>query len=287
MLADLPPVPRQALLRQQIFADKGIPAEAHPGLVFERYFRVWENLGKPVSPKLSSLQGFVADYQPLRTSPHHRDRLAECHARLDKLVAAHQGITREFITQSRLAIGLGGDHPLENGFTFDYALGVPYLPGSSVKGLCRAWATLLLGQGAFAETEVDRFFGVGPDEANIRGVEPGLGALVFLAAYPKDWPELAVDVMTPHHMDYYGADPRQRGPRRRFEPMDTESPNPVYFLTVREQTRFVFRIFSRTSGIDLERGVGLLAAGLATLGIGAKTAVGYGVMQQSMRESRE
>jgi len=39
----------------------------------------------------------------------------------------------------RLAVGLGGDHPLENGFTFHRVYGIPYLPGSALKGLARAW----------------------------------------------------------------------------------------------------------------------------------------------------
>lgn len=39
----------------------------------------------------------------------------------------------------RLAIGLGHEHPLENGITLHRIYGIPYLPGSAIKGLTRAW----------------------------------------------------------------------------------------------------------------------------------------------------
>ncbi len=39
----------------------------------------------------------------------------------------------------RLAVGLGIEHALENGCCLHRVHGFPYLPGSSVKGLCRGW----------------------------------------------------------------------------------------------------------------------------------------------------
>jgi len=45
-------------------------------------------------------------------------------------------------SQSPFATGLGNEHPLENGFSFLSPYGVPYLPGSSVKGVLRRAAEL-------------------------------------------------------------------------------------------------------------------------------------------------
>jgi len=45
---------------------------------------------------------------------------------------------------SRFATGLGREHPIENGFAWHPALGTPFLSGSSVKGLVRAWAATWL-----------------------------------------------------------------------------------------------------------------------------------------------
>jgi len=39
--------------------------------------------------------------------------------------------------ETPLATGLGNPHPVENGFTFSHPHGVPYIPGSSVKGIIR------------------------------------------------------------------------------------------------------------------------------------------------------
>ena len=39
----------------------------------------------------------------------------------------------------RLSIGLGVPHPLETGIALHHLYGVPYLPGSAVKGVTRAW----------------------------------------------------------------------------------------------------------------------------------------------------
>jgi CRISPR-associated protein Cmr6 len=63
-------------------------------------------------------------------------------------------------------------------------------------------------------------------------------------------------------------------------PGDWESPVPVYFLAVEAGAVFVFRIISRShddqSMADAER---WLAQGLHDLGIGGKTAVGYGTFE--------
>jgi CRISPR type III-B/RAMP module RAMP protein Cmr6 len=62
--------------------------------------------------------------------------------------------------------------------------------------------------------------------------------------------------------------------------LDIEDPIPVNFLTVRAGTRFVFRVLNggRTSdSIDCIEPI--LESALAELGIGAKTALGYGLMR--------
>ena len=43
-------------------------------------------------------------------------------------------------TVGRLSIGFGNAGPLETGITLDRLYGLPYLPGTAVKGLCRSWA---------------------------------------------------------------------------------------------------------------------------------------------------
>lgn len=82
--------------------------------------------------------------------------------------------------------GLGRQHPLENGFTWHPTLGVPYIPGSSLKGLLRAWdreenAEWHEGsrRNAFVETEItkERF-----------GTQDRVGGLVFFDVLPMTKP---------------------------------------------------------------------------------------------------
>jgi len=61
----------------------------------------------------------------------------------------------------RLSIGLGVPHPLETGITLHHLYGVPYLPGSAVKGVTRAWRLRAIakefGIPRLAVTEVKRW----------------------------------------------------------------------------------------------------------------------------------
>ncbi len=87
------------------------------------------------------------------------DGMAEAHRKLmvrrrNRLEAAlaEAGPVQAFTGQAawRLAVGLGSEHPLENGFTLHRVHGFPYLPGSSLKGLARAAGLVeLAGEGDF------------------------------------------------------------------------------------------------------------------------------------------
>jgi CRISPR-associated protein Cmr6 len=55
----------------------------------------------------------------------------------------------------RLALGLGNEHPLENGMTLHRTLGLPYLPGSAQKGLARRYALTALADAHGVPSEPD------------------------------------------------------------------------------------------------------------------------------------
>jgi CRISPR-associated protein Cmr6 len=259
-MSDLPPIQGAATLGA-IFGDRALPGGANAGLVFDRYLRIWaggvERPDKSTDVR-TDLDGFVTDYNArVGKDDGHNALLAEHHRRLDA-IAGPSG-RRSFRTAFRLATGLGQEHPLENGFVFDRVLGVPMLPGSSVKGLLRAYLGL-----EEKDTLRDRLLG--------RQEQPG--CLVVLPALPARWPRLAVDVVNCHHPDYYAG--------RRREPVDWENPNPVYFLTVDVGVDFIFRlalVAGREDSTAMGEAFDALEQALGTLGIGAKTAVGYGVLK--------
>ena len=141
-MAELPPVNRRAEMAR-LFGAGAVPDGAHAGLVFERYGRFWDGSTaqpRPEKPAGQALKAFVDAYNHGNGADGGRRRLLE-------LMQARQGAEapaggrieeRTVTTRVRLAIGMGADHPLESGLTFDRVLGVPYLPATALKGLCRA-----------------------------------------------------------------------------------------------------------------------------------------------------
>ncbi len=99
------------------------------------------------------------------------------------------------------------------------------------------------------------------------------GTIGFLPSTPNRDPGLELDVVTPHHTEYYkGNNPGAP---------DTEDPVPVYFPAVKPQAanqHFAFPLIplARAKEGDLQLAKMFLSHGLEILGIGAKTHAGYG-----------
>lgn len=185
--------------------------------------------------------------------------LEEAVARVHQLTEARGGRCVIFTTESRFVTGLGRSHPVENGFAWHPTLGVPYLPGSSVKGLVRAWARRDADP-APSEGEQEHLLG--------RAEAPrSAGHVVFLDAIPIAPVKLEADVMTPHYAGWTPEKP----------PGDWREPVPVPFLVVAPRTSFIFSVLPR--GIapgELAPVFAWLRDALVGAGAGAKTAVGYG-----------
>jgi CRISPR-associated protein Cmr6 len=184
-------------------------------------------------------------------------------------------------TQWRFITGLGRNHPVENGFTWHHALGTPYLPGPSVKGMVRAWAEHWLfsdiedaDSKEEKQAEINRIFGPkGKGE---------VGNVIFLDALPRAPVKLEADIMTPHYAPYYS---------EGEAPGDWHDPTPIPFLTVASDQTFQFLIVPRLpqdeqSRNDAEQAREWLKEALEWIGAGAKTAVGYGRMEEDENAAR-
>jgi CRISPR-associated protein Cmr6 len=248
---------------------------AHTGLWFDKFCDQWPTNGWSLKS--------VADRNPkldwIRTvaekAAGDADLLGEHAGRMVALARACGGAVLHFKTASRFATGLGREHPIENGFVWHCALGTPFLPGSSVKGLIRAWAVTWL------ETDggsVSRIFG----PRDLREVRPNIGSVIFFDALPSKPVKLDADVMTPHYGSYY---------EHGEVPGDWHSPVPIPFLTVAPGQSFVFALAPRTSSnadrADCHTAVGWLENALLELGAGAKTAVGYGRFERDKKTEEE
>lgn len=267
--------PKKRPLYQNHAPSEERPRDAHAGLWFDKFCNWW---GRDPDPKKTgpaswSLAAFSikkgpdkGEYNPkldwIRTVTDYpvgnSALLAEHPTRLADLARKLGGQAIVLKTTSRFATGLGREHPIENGFVWHPVLGVPYLPGSSVKGLVRAWAT------TWAEPK--------PDLAacqRIFGAQNTVGTVLFLDALPVAPTQLKADVMTPHYGDYY---------QGKSPPADWLSPTPIPFLTVAPGQLFQFALAPAApdAGADCETAIQWLTKALEQLGAGAKTAVGYG-----------
>ena len=189
--------------------------------------------------------------------------------------------------------GLGNEHPLENGFAFLWPYGLPYLPGSGVKGVLRQAARELAGlteaqwatESDWDQAAILALFGSGDSKNAQRG------ALSFWDVIPRIVGDhLSVEVMTGHQAHYYMKDQT---------PHESGQPVPVYFLTVPPKSGFTFHVvcdrpFLRRIAPELasgDRWKALLGQAFEHafdwLGFGAKTAVGYGVMARDEGAERQ
>jgi CRISPR-associated protein Cmr6 len=166
-------------------------------------------------------------------------------------------------TDSRLIIGLGGTSVIETGMTLHPLYGFPYLPGSGLKGLARAYAEIAVEPKPSGE-ELKEIFGSedkkAPAPDNIQG------RVFFMDGLPLQFPKLDLDIMNPHYGEYY---------RGEKPPADYLNPVPVTFLAVAAGQPFSFAVFSRNKDLT-EKAKSWLIGGLTELGAGGKTNVGYG-----------
>lgn len=279
--------------------------DAAPGHRFYLYLPAWDAEWKKVSARIDALEELT------RLSPDDRSRMAALAERQHAVAQtlAHRSssdsagmLSYPAMSSAPFTTGLGMAHPLENGFAFMSPYGLPYLPGSSVKGVLRQAARDLLAarvetdasMPGFSETDIVALFGGGSEkQSGMDGESEAAqrGALQCWDVYPvlADTANLRWDIMTPHQGAYYG-DSSGKTP-----PHDNDPPVPINFLTLPPGTRFRFHL-SCDTGILERRAPGLAQGGkwrevctrllehaFDWLGFGAKTSLGYGAMAMDKR----
>ncbi|BCK26445.1 TPA: type III-B CRISPR module RAMP protein Cmr6 [Vibrio cholerae] len=164
--------------------------------------------------------------------------------------------------ENRLLIGLTGNGALETGCSLSRNYGMPYIPGSSVKGVVRAWASGKTLSNV-AKATLDDLLGTYDSEQPNRVA----GTVTFHDAWwiPAEGAKpFVLDVVTTHHQEYYNG--------KKAEPSDKDGPIPNHLLAV--QGSFLFVIEGDPEHIKLCQS--MLNKALESNGIGAKTAAGYG-----------
>ena len=265
----------------------------NPGLLFERFAPDWGN----ASTKEEKSEWKKFGLTVVRDHATDTELMAACKARWEDVAKTAHAISFSMKTDWRFIAGLGGKGSLEVGFTF-HRHGFAMLPGSSVKGIARAWGLMEVANHLNAEelkegllkkldgalsmdddkeflAAFEKFSGwqnarvFGQNFRTIFGTTETAGGAVFFDAIPTHLPKLELDVMNPHFGDYYSG---------KAPPTDFQNPIPVFFLAVAKDQEFIFAVGWRgykdnPLRADAEN---LLRAGLENLGAGAKTSAGYG-----------
>lgn len=268
--------------------------DGHAGLWFERFGTVAAELRKTRgstryelgASNLAWVQDTITKYSNVMAS--RAPALREYHERISRLVqlmggrSFDAGLSHEW---TRFVTGMGLANPTGNGFTWHRTLGVPYIPGSSVKGMALAWAR------DWSEPpdkeKFTRIFGPENSPTQEHDGEDGergnmaMGSVIFLDALPVNPPEIAAEIMTPHG-------------KGTGAPEDAGKPNPIGFLAVKSCV-FRFQVLPSTtyqrfamsaaytmveateaSEKDVEDAIDWIDNALRTIGAGAKTKTGYG-----------
>jgi CRISPR-associated protein Cmr6 len=183
-----------------------------------------------------------------------RCALARRQAWLAPLERAGRARRLHLVARTEAILWLASPSPLEVGLALHHLYGFPVLPGTALKGLALRVAC---AQDA--------------GEARARyGTTDHAGSVAMLDGLPVEPWSVGLDVMTPHFGEWY---------RSRRPPDDTESPVPVNFLVIGAGSTFEVALVGRGPGRPghLDAATGDLERGLDELGLGAKTAAGYGV----------
>lgn len=221
----------------------------HAGLWFERY------LGTQSKDDTEARRTHVQETHSIAEAPFYKDFFA----RWEKGLEQHGASTAVASVQGRMIVGLGAESSIETGITLHHTYGVPYIPGSALKGLASHFAAKELAD-------------IGRDSVAFRylfGETDEAGGVTFFDALYKPgsgrnkkalWP----DVMTVHHADYYGGN--------NVPPADWDSPNPVSFLSATGE--YLVALKGEKTWVDLV--MDILNLAFAEYGMGGKTAAGYG-----------
>jgi CRISPR type III-B/RAMP module RAMP protein Cmr6 len=186
--------------------------------------------------------------------------------------------------ESRLLLHLGRANVLENvGLCCDRTTGLPLVPGTALKGVISAWACWAEHYNP-ADKSFRNFTDQSKQRRNFTATEAALaqrilgddsasgsehaGEVIFLGGFPTTPPRLGLDIVNPHH-DANGRD---------------VDPKPNTFLCVEPGTLWQFAFFVRPGVLDAAalhaQTKTWIEEALTQMGIGAKTAAGYGRFRQ-------
>lgn len=189
-----------------------------------------------------------------------------------------------------LLIGTGNEHNLaldggvKCGFAFDSVTGLPYISGSSLKGMLRS----CFGKKNTPNREEHQKYIraiLQKEQLNVENLEQDIfdNHDIFIGAYPvMDKNEVLLDkeYVTPTTPDFYSGY-HDRPAHSKGELQKFKNPVPINFIKVKPNIKFKFVFILHDSNLDgvvisAEEKLKLFQSLILDNGIGAKTNTGYG-----------
>ena len=192
--------------------------------------------------------------------------------------------------QDSLLCGSGLSHLTEVGMSFMNPYGIPYIPGSSIKGILRDAAQMLAYDktDSLTHDDVNDLFGIVGGSKEDENQVSRMGHLQFLDSFPQEFKNLLdLDILTPHHKSYF---------QDNGYPHDEEDPIPIPYLVVKKGAKFKLAILhdhhnSSEQEIACSKKVQrIVEYAIEHMGFGAKTSIGYGWMkidEKKMQKDQE
>jgi CRISPR-associated protein Cmr6 len=211
-----------------------------------------------------SRRQFVSDVAALRIPEAYNI----FYQRWEEYLEDFKASTRIAKAKGRMIIGLGDENVIETSVTLHRTYGVPYIPGSALKGLTASYARQRLDESWQIGSEAYKIvFGDTDNAGYITFFDalyiPGTGFNNHVL-YP--------DVITVHHQKYYQG--------TNSAPADWDDPVPVPFLSATGSYLIALAAPGLTDAKTwLDTTFDIIKFALLEMGIGAKTSSGYGRME--------
>lgn len=263
-----------------------------------------ESQGRNASPETAQRKELLSDIaRNMSTSGKITNSLADqakakSEALKKELAATFGELVATFSATlaARMMVNMAGGVIENAGISLDRLLGLPFIPGSAVKGISRQQALwdihnaednqkeellkIALVAFGFGSHDIDGDFAWAAGKETAKRISDQIcaeefkGCIAFLPASPVQNCKVVVDMVNPHYPRYYSG--------RANAADDTENPIPNYFPAVESGAVFQFSVAAirETSLVESKT---LLAqvqkwteSAVSQKGVGAKTAAGYG-----------
>lgn len=242
----------------------------HAGLLLDRGFKQWDEKGEDHSVAVFQLHQQAAEIT--KTSDLYKKSYEQWYQiQLNNYQQTEVWFAK---LENRMFLGMGTASPIEAGISLHHTYGIPYIPGSAIKGVLHHYA-----QEVKIDEEIQNLiFGRQANQTDRRDSRSS-GYVIFNNAWwiPQGKPALTPEVITVNTQEYYN----KKGTTKLHPDFEKPNPNPQIAI----QGSFLFSIEGdkKLARYTIE----ILKKVLQNRGIGGKISSGYGYFKEDERLQKD